>query len=81
MTLLIGTWSHLAPKYMPSTLRLPQKFQELGLAVNAAKRELDALKAREEELKRQRVQQKGEGSQVGRGIWWLTEQSWQCAAG
>ncbi|GIL43450.1 hypothetical protein Vafri_920 [Volvox africanus] len=38
--------------------------KELGLAVNASKRELDSLKAREEELKRQRVQQQGEGSQV-----------------
>ncbi|GIL72545.1 hypothetical protein Vretimale_4317 [Volvox reticuliferus] len=38
--------------------------KELGLAVNATKRELDSLKAREEELKRQRVQQQGEGSQV-----------------
>ncbi|EFJ44765.1 Kif9 kinesin [Volvox carteri f. nagariensis] len=38
--------------------------KELGLAVNAAKRELDSLKTREEELKRQRVQQRGEGSQV-----------------
>ncbi len=56
---------------MPCQTLLLLPIQELGLAVNAAKRELDALKSREEELKRQRVQQKGEGSQVGGGIWWL----------
>ncbi|GLC35984.1 hypothetical protein PLESTB_000526100 [Pleodorina starrii] len=38
--------------------------KELGLAVNGAKRELDGLKARGEELRRQRVAQQGEGSQV-----------------
>ncbi|KAG2446184.1 hypothetical protein HXX76_000777 [Chlamydomonas incerta] len=38
--------------------------KELALAVNAAKRELDGLKKREEQLKGQRVQQQGEGSQV-----------------
>ncbi|KAG2499144.1 hypothetical protein HYH03_002727 [Edaphochlamys debaryana] len=38
--------------------------KELGLSINAAKRELDSLKAREDEMKRQRVQQRGEGSQV-----------------
>lgn len=32
--------------------------------MNAAKRELDGLKKREEQLKGQRVQQQGEGSQV-----------------
>lgn len=38
--------------------------KELGLAVNGAKRELDALKSREEALKKQRADQGGDGAQV-----------------
>jgi hypothetical protein len=40
--------------------------QELGLGVNAAKHELDALKGRADALRAARLAKKGDAAQVGR---------------
>lgn len=48
-----------------------RRAKELGLGINGAKRELDALKSRADELKQQRQAQQGDGAQVGRhGSWY-----------